>query len=50
VLALKEPDFGQVRVANELRKRVRTVWPRGVYCVWLDKTSKRSRPFVRDLA
>jgi len=22
---------------------VRTVWPRGVCCVWLDKTSKRSR-------
>jgi len=31
VLALKQPDFGQVRVANELRKRVRTVWPR--WCV-----------------
>jgi winged helix-turn helix protein len=34
-LALEQPAFGQLRVANELMKRGLVVWPAGVRCVWL---------------
>jgi Winged helix-turn helix len=33
-LALDQPAFGQVRIANELRKRGLVVSPAGVRCVW----------------
>jgi hypothetical protein len=48
-LELEQPAFGQVRVANELRRRGLVVSPAGVRCVWqrheLQTMSKRLKAF-----
>jgi hypothetical protein len=47
--ALEQPTWGQVRVANEVRKRAVTLSPAGMRCVWMRHGLRSTKERLRAL-